>query len=458
MEDVENTDEERLRVIRFFLPRLEKADMQEEIRQEKSRIRQSLEEDKSRIQRDGDRRIDSKRSSMKSEEGKVSATGSFLNKLLFLFFMIGTVGLILGLYGVEEEISPVVGYGFGSVVVSFVLFFVVISLRKKMLSQKTSEIREKFEKEIQSIKEKVQRDIKEKERECKKWLTDLDQILEKLYSLYLDSIASEEEVSEYIAGHLDMVRQQVFDALGIEKADMLDRRCAEVWSPTFLQTHSAPKSVVTGIGKSAKEIRNLADELVKPMKGAFDKLESRCWEDFKRRVISLWGLSENKDGKDAGAESEELNAFSAISFSEARQTYLAGHYFFQIAICGEECVNVFRAYANILNSRIPYTLAIKIPYADVVSIGVETEQNLEWYPASGMTIEQHTHTLSLQLPSGTTYRMSGDAGSSASVKQSGDVEAKEVASEANQAFRDQIVNVRALIMEAKKDQSTVDDI
>ena len=57
--------------------------------------------------------------------------------------------------------------------------------------------------------------------------------------------------------------------------------------------------------------------------------------------------------------------------------------------------------------------------------------------------------VSLELSSGSTYRMSGDAGSASFIDCCGDSESARSVSEANEAFRDQTVNIRALIRDAK---------
>ena len=66
-----------------------------------------------------------------------------------------------------------------------------------------------------------------------------------------------------------------------------------------------------------------------------------------------------------------------------------------------------------------------------------------------MGIDRHTQTLALELRSGNTYKMSGDAGSSSWSLDDGDEESERVMSEANVAFDGQIENVRALILDAK---------
>lgn len=133
--------------------------------------------------------------------------------------------------------------------------------------------------------------------------------------------------------------------------------------------------------------------------------------------------------------------------SNQYKMFLSGHYFFQKIICSEDFVGQFRAYVNVLNLRISYTNAMQILYSDISAIATETAINNNKYKISNLEISQHTHTLSLYLNCGEVYRMSGDGGSKALILSE---DSENVFSQANDIFKVQVANIRALTLEKKR--------
>ena len=434
-----------LRIVRFFLPRLRRQELANEIEDEKNRLRIASQMRVSEIQRDSKNRIDRETSPFHSRlvEYERQKNRSMLILVLASIAIIGGILAFVVQMGLGGGIPVAIAGGVALIWASINLWRVASKARscRNEIESLKSAIHQTMEKEIATEKTTIHNG-----------LISLDARLDELVRLYEDSIASEEEVAEFCNDRLEELQGLVAPALGIHSDDILDERSAEIWAPSFLQAQEFPLPVLRDAAQSEKEIRDWADDIIAPMQVALPKEDQ--WLAFRRRVLRMLGLrqsqtdSANPD-QDKESEFSSLNALQAVRFSTSRQTYLAGHYFYQKIVCAEDMIGIFRAYVNVLNRRIPHTFALQILYSDITAIGIETAFNREHFGLSAMTIDQHTHTLTLELSSGTSYRMSGDAGSDGQIESSGDREAAKVVSQANQAFRDQIINVRALIRDSK---------
>jgi hypothetical protein len=301
---------------------------------------------------------------------------------------------------------------------------------------------------LEAIRRETEHKITAEEVSFQDEIRTLSVKLDDLVQVYESSVATEGEVMAFAGTRFDDLRRQVCPALGLQEEDVLDNRCAEVWAPTFLQIEELPGPVREDIEKSERDVLALRDTLIGPMRAIL--ADDSQWAAFRQRVLPLLGLGDHAGTAESpNGPSPRLTALTAVRFSNEHQCYLAGHYFYQRIVCAGDFVGLFRAYVNVLNSRIPYTHALQILYTGVAAIGIETAFNIERYEAAGMTINQHTHTLALEITSGSTYKMSGDAGSSGHIESVGDASTGELLSKANEAFRDQIVNVRALIRDVK---------
>ena len=443
-----NTDlserDKTLRIVRFFLPRLSRNELAKEIEDEKNRLRTVSQARVSELRREGENRLNTEtgqpRSQLADHEKRrnidtyilvfaglavvagVAITATMKSALGMLTSLAGAVALILA--GVDCWLS----------------------------ANRARSCRNEIKSLESAIRQWMEKEIAEEEVILHDRLTLLDARLDELIRFYEKSIASEDEVVEFCNSRLTELQELVGPALGVHPDDILDERSAEIWAPSFLQFQEFPQPVLRDAAQSEKEIRDWADDIVEPMQAALPNDDQ--WQAFRGRVLPMLGLCppqidsmDPEQNRASGAVS--FNSLQAVAFSPSRQTYLAGHYFYQKIVCAEDMIGLFRAYVNILNRRVPHTCALQILYPVVTAIGIETAFNRERFDLSGMTIDQNTHTLTLELSSGTSYRMSGDVGSAAQIESSGDAGAAKVVSQANQVFHNQIINVRALIRDAK---------
>jgi len=506
MDDGVRKRDELLRLIRYFLPRLGREELAYEIEEEKQRLRdesdsaikdieqeceletadehaeqqRQAEASEARLRdlRDkGQQKIraetGARKAQISQEQSRKSRNVAIL-LIACLVFVVGVAALATStLVAPTAHVVWVIG-GIG-------VLFAAIDLARAASSIATinaeikrieAEIEEEVQQQViaeESERQKSQNESNEriaslrKDRDAnieaekeslRQELDSLEARVDELVQLYEDSVAAEDEVILCCNQQLKTLQEHVPNALDFSSTDQLDERCAEIWTPTILQTQHLPESVVRESIQSGKQMLSWADDIIAPMRSALP--EDDQWRAFRRRVLPLLGLAEalNESNKLTTEDSLQKipNAIRAVRFSDARRTYLAGHYFYQKIVCVEDMIGIFRGYWNMLSQQVPNTFALQILYVDVTSIAIETESSREHFDLSKMTIDQHTHTLTLGLTSGVHYRMSGDAGSSARIEASRDHDAATVASEANEVFRNQIKNVRSLIRDAKAAQ------
>lgn len=375
-----------LRIIRYFLPRLSRASLTEDIERERAAAQTRCEE----TCREAETRASSRKKEeidilIRNRDGKKSKAG-----IAIFGVMLGVVTAFVLNNGFRRELAGMAGV-FAGVALAYLLMQII------GVSSLTREIQGR----LNEIDEQLKRALSEARLNTDKLLHELSANLDQLILLYEQSLATDSEVSTFIDERLEEVRQQVNPALGFHDEDIQDRKAAEAWAPTFFQTEKLPSIVVKDQRQSAEELREYGDEILAPLRSG---LPVQLWPSFRMRILRLWGLS-------GDTNIAAFNALEAVKFSSSQRKFLAGHYFFQRVVCTDYCLGLFRAYVNVLNSRIPRTHSLQILYSDVTAIGVETASRLERYDLSGMTVNQHTHSLTLELNSGTTYNMSVDAGS-----------------------------------------------
>jgi len=443
-----NTDlserDKPLRIVRFFLPRLSRNELAKEIEDEKNRLRAASQARVSELRQEGENRLNTETGQFRSQLDEHERRRN-RDTLILVFAGLAVVAGV----AVAATTGSAVGI-LASIAGGVTLIWAGMDCWRA--ASRARLCRNEIKSLESAIRQWMEKEIAAEEATLRDRLTSLDARLEELVRLYEESIASEDEVVEFCNTRLTELRELVAPALGVHPDDILDERSAEIWAPSFLQFQEFPQPVLRDAAQSEKEIRGWADEIVEPMRSALPKDDQ--WRAFRGRVLPMLGLRPSQmdsmnPEQDLTSGPVSLNSLQAVAFSPSRQTYLAGHYFYQKIVCAEDMIGLFRAYVNVLNRRVPHTFALQILYSDITAIGIETAFNRERFDLSGMTIDQNTHTLTLELSSGTSYRMSGDAGSAAQIESSGDSEAAKVVSQANQAFRDQIINVRALIRDAK---------
>ncbi len=411
--------EKQVRMIRFFLPRLHQEELSQEIFEEKSRINEDYKEKEcteiAPLEKERNDLVFQKKT----------------KRLALFFLLVLLVGSGFAIYyGIQDQVPFVVILLGSSLAVLSGIGSIVLLLGGRELALK-----------IDSLKSKIEALQRQLQEEMERRLANLNAKLDELIVTYEGSIASEEEMVEYINKVMRELSALVAVGLGIEEQEILDDRCAEIWTPAFFQQINLD-AVQKDIQRSELDFYKLRDDIIKPMRPFFDRPDQ--WESFRQRVLKKLDLA-SRDKTET--DTERLNALSAIRYSQKLQTYLAGYYFYQKIVCTETFVGVFRAYFNMINNRIAHTFSLQISYKDVVAVGIETSLNVENFIASRLTIDQHIKTLSLSLTSSEVYRMSGDAGSSAWVESADDKALKKVVSRANTAFQNQIQNIRALIRE-----------
>ncbi len=432
-----NEHDKTLRIVRFFLPRLGRQELAHEIEEEKNRLEQARQSRLSEIRRAAEdilhEETKSLRSSLKEHDEKRNRN--------VVFLILSAIAVLAGiiLCTINVGVGLLVSVVGGGVLVWAGLDYSriiakIVALRNDIMSRE------------EAIHKKRDHDLNFEENSFREQLAALAARLDELVQLYEQSIASEDEVVEFCDDRLTELQEQLTPALGLHPDDVLDERSAEIWAPSFLQGQDFPVPVLRDIARSEQEIADWAEDIIEPMRSAVPT--ENQWQAFRSRVLSILGLCEPTTECD-GDESVQLNSLRAVRFSTSRQAYLAGHYFYQKIVCVEDSIGLFRAYVNVISRRVPHTYALQIMYSDVAAIGIETSLNREKFDISSMMIDQHTHTLTLELSSGSNYRMSGDAGSAGQIKLAGDTEVEKVVSRANQAFRDQIINVRSLIRDVK---------
>ena len=468
--------EEKLRCIRFFLHPLKEEDMIKEIESEKEDlakrynelIQEVQQEKESENNRSDIRQIDIRnrynalmsgetatyKSRIDEKEKKRSRKQTFM--MLWIF---AAIGLMVAIFYLMNS-SPMAAYiviGVEVVVAVIILILILgihsigpeISSIKEALEEKENEIKGQMNDKIEEEKARLKMFLNELsakavniEKEYKSALEVLQVRLGKLIQAYNDSIATDDEVKEFISKGIKELQRQVLPSLGMQSEDITDKRSAEIWAPTSFQIHEIFKSVSDEANAPSYEIRNvLADDIISPLRVGFAKEEQ--WTSFRNRILIRLGLSLPKEvTEEENKYTRRLfNTLTAIKFSQTHEEHLSGHYFYQTIICAGEYIGLFRGYINIFSGKIAYTYSLHIPYTDVTSIGVETTSSIQQYGVTDTTIDQHVHTLTLELSSGTSYRMSGDAGSS---------ELKtDLSSKANNIFKGQITNIRRFIMEYK---------
>ena len=440
-----NTKESVLRVIRFFLPRLNEMDLTLEIDRRLAQIREEMQRGLGRIREDAEQKRAREIDELQKRIAEIETSrGSLGIGLVFLLF--------LGALGFAAP-DPVRAW-----LVGLALFLACIGWFK--MNQKADEIarlRDSLEKAKKDSAKQSEKDLAEAERRFGGQIEELKQLRQALLRLYSQSEATEKEVNDFIDSRLDLLRKQVFGALGFDSKDVQDRRSAEAWAPTFFQTEKLPHTVEKDQDSSERNLWEQANAIIAPLEVG---LPRELWQEFKVRVLQLWGLS-------GPSKEPKFSSLRAIRFSVEQKRFLARHYFFQKIVCVDYCLGLFRAYVNILNDRIPCTQSIQILYSDVAAIGVQTAFQLENYQISGMTVTQHTQTLTLELNSGTSYNMSNDAGSfserlapptPASVDPAERYQpipnppqnkTETFRSSANEAFRQQIESVRSFVRDSK---------
>ncbi|MCC5828731.1 MAG: hypothetical protein JJU36_04725 [Phycisphaeraceae bacterium] len=442
--------EASLRIIRFFLPRLSRSALTDEIEAEKARLRSASEARLAEITWQGEAGCASETREWRDQ---LAAHASRRDRNKALLTGVGLAIVPCTIIG--ALIAPTLG---AVVALAALVALIMAGVHYWIAARHVRSCHDEIDAIAIRNRQSTDRKLTEERAMLQDRVRSLDARIEELVVLYEGSIATEDEVVSFCAKRLEELQSQVPRALGIEPDDILDERSAEIWAPTFLQLQELPISVLRDAIQSEQDIRKSSDQIIEPMRKAL--LRDDQWQAFTLRILPMLGLADRPKDKDNaradnGSESASLSALRAVRFSCNRQTYLAGHYFYQKIVCIDDRIGVFRGYVNILNHRVPHTSALEVFYSDVTAIGIETGLTPQRFILAGMTIDQHTHTLTLEVSSGTQYRMSGDAGSEASLHKSVDREASRVASEANKAFRDQIINVRGLIRDAKAGRGTV---
>ena len=490
-----------LRIVRFFLPRLGRQQLANEIEAEKDRLRHESEARKvtitseagnaladlgrekerdlaqamgriAEIRREGEDRVRQDTAPLQSHLTELNHKRDRDIMILLSAFLVVIVGIVLT-SAVESSLflflsaTGVVGL-IWAFIDGWSVLYQTRTCRQEITTLETA-IREEisrwtedeetvhatrlaeYEALMRLNRDTMRADLAAEQERLAAALGALDARLVELIRLYEESVASEDEVIAFAHTRLAELQELVAPALGLDAEDILDERSAEVWAPSFLQNQELPPPVVRDVEQSEQEIAGWADDIIQPMRTAVPTEQQ--WQAFRGRVLRILGLLGEVDDSDQ-EEPVRMNSLRAVRFSTTRQTYLAGHYFYQKIVCAEDMIGLFRAYLNVLNRRVPNTFALQILYSDIAAIGIETSYNREHFDIASMTIDQHTHTLTLELSSGSNYRMSGDAGSAGLIRSAGDVEVEKVVSQANQDFRDQVVNVRALIRDMKRSAAT----
>ena len=262
---------------------------------------------------------------------------------------------------------------------------------------------------------------------------------EKLHNAWLDAKASKDEVLNYIQNIMSQINLQINSLLNISDNEIEDEQCADILGPTFFQTGSLPRSVSIDISRSKQDIYEMRDEIVEPLRIFFS--DDLIWRTFKDSLFKKLNLHDK--------EKLRMSAYNIMRFHKYANTFLSGYYSYQKIFCTEDHITQFRCYVNTLGNRISFTQTLQIMYEDISAIGLETSQLAEtFYDFS--TVDKHVQSLSLELRSGSKYKMSGDAGSYI-----GNAIYPDAKSKANEIFKNQIRNVRAFVLEKKRRKGDV---
>ncbi len=417
-----NDNEQNLRIIRFFCGKLVQEDLVHEINDEKEKIMSNISQNILDIEDGFKKRAD--------DIGEAYASRTLNIKRYMAFFgFITCIGLGFFIYTTnkDEFTSIMIGLLTTSIIAELFLF--------ARLKQEKSKMKD----EIRLAKNKVQDKIYNLKDERERELHELLKIINNLIYAWENARATKEEVFKYInnliAGELG---HKIGEFLDIQEAEIQDIQCAEVWTPTFMQCDQLPHPVEMDFEQSKKDIYSLRYEIIKPLKDIFPK--NLSWDSFSYRILKKLNLADSNDLK--------LSAYNAVHYYSKEKAYLAGSYFYQKILCTEDFVSQFRCYVNVMCNRVAFTQAIQIHYADISAIGIEASCISEVLYDSA-AIDKHVQTLSLELRSGSTYKMSGDAGSSIGKYEDNFTFYSDLKSKANETFETQIKNVRAFILENK---------
>jgi hypothetical protein len=421
--------EQRLRVIRFFCLKLSKEDLAYEINKEMHRVGLDYEQTIKTVQEE------SRSQEQAIQKGFEDSTKGLRNKRVAIA---GTAVIILILFGIgflsldknQKLIAGLITAGLLLVAVIMIgVLSLNISLKSKKAKEAIAKIDEKQEKEMADCK--ILRDKK---------LSELSEVVNRLFSAWTNAIATEEEVFDYINSIMSKeLKPKINELLDIKDNDIEDEHCAEIWTPVFLQSEILIPIVEIDMERSKYDIYLVRDEIILPLKQTFPS--NLTWESFRDRILQKINLFDEKDLK--------LSSYNSMSYYQEKKAYLAGCYFYQKILCTQDFVSQFRCYVNILCNRIAFAQTLQILYEDISAIGIETSQSAEILYDS-KAIDKHIQTLFLELQSGSTYKMSGDAGSNIGKGSNIFDFHTQVKSKANEVFEKQIRNVRAFILEAKK--------
>lgn len=436
--------EKRLRIIRFFLPRLNRQDLTDEINNEKK-----IEEDRARrklqqLKEASDKSLNNNKQSFDKKNKELEIQANKKKAVLCLSLLLGIVSIVLVLtteHNNDIKNTVVFVLGILSIVcIPFYAFWGIIKLNKQIkLNQ------DELDNIINELNNAAIEEEKKTGEALLQTLATLETKADSLIRAYRNSIATETEVSSFIEKIQDKIVGVVNSELGFIGDEIQDSISASIWTPSFFQLEDFPVTIKKDILQSQEEIVSLRYKLINPMRHL---LSHDQWEFFHERIFSILGLIPISNQK--GDKTFTLDPLSAIRFSDIKKQFLAGHYFFQKIVCGRESIGIFRSYANILQNRIPMTFTLNLHYQDVTAIGIQTNFDFENYVASKMKIRKKTRTLSLELASGSVYNMSGDAGSAGIVSTLlGDTRTKKMSSNANDIFANQIINVRKFIKDFK---------
>ena len=421
--------EKRLRVIRFFCLKLSKEDLAYEINEEMHRV-----------ELDCEQTIKTVKEKFRLQEETIQnsfedSTKGLRTKRLAIA---GAAVLILILFGVKfldlDENQKLI---IGMVVAGLLLAASVVVVR---LSVSINQKVKKNKDAITQINKQQEKQLTDCKNLRNKRLSDLSEGVDQLFSAWTNAIATEEEVFNYINDIISKeLKPKINELLDISEKDIEDERCAEIWTPAFIQSEIPIPLVETDIERSKYDIYLVRDEIIQPLKQIFPF--SLTWESFRDRILQKINLSNDKDLK--------LSSYNAMSYYHEKKAYLAGCYFYQKILCTQDFVSQFRCYVNILCNRIAFAQTLQLLYEDICAIGIETSQSAEIL-YDFKAIDKHIQTLSLELRSGSTYKMSGDAGSNIGKGSNIFDFHTQVKSKANEVFEKQIQNVRAFILEAKR--------
>ena len=220
----------QLKVIRFFLPRISSMDLGTVIDNMINKCRDLLTKKIDALQKDKDDKTQALIQKFKRRIDIVESKISSCKIRRFVMVLLLIISIIVGVNYNSLFIATVI------LIISLIVTLTSLgNLRNnldKILSEKESELR-KIDAEFQSRKS-------DEQAKTDKRIMELNKLNDKLLKSYHLSIASEEEVKEFIDDRMSELSKQVVEALGLVEADVLDEKCAEVHAPTCFQIDCLP--------------------------------------------------------------------------------------------------------------------------------------------------------------------------------------------------------------------------